>query len=108
MKSGVKQYSVLTFEKEVGIILESVVRLLHGNEARVHCLPLLAVPGLRDELGPKLEDQAEDAVNDVHDRSCLLSQQAPGRKRVGKKHMRRNFNKFLKFYTAKCDSDNVS
>lgn len=63
------------------IILEGVVRLLHGNEAGVHCLPLLAVPGLCNELGPKLEDQTEDAVDDVHDRSCFLCQQTPREKR---------------------------
>lgn len=54
IKSDLKQYSALTFEKEVRVILEGVVRLLHGNEAGVHCLPLLAVPGLCDQLGPKL------------------------------------------------------
>lgn len=62
----------------MGVILKSVVRLLHSNEARVHCLPLLTVPGLRDELSPKFEDQAENAVDDVHDRSCFLRQQTPG------------------------------
>lgn len=63
------------------VILEGVVRLLHGNEAGVHCLPLVAAPGLCDQLGPKLEDQAEDAVDDVHDRSRLLRQQTPGEAR---------------------------
>lgn len=43
----------------------------------MHCFPLLAVPGLCDQLGTKLEDQTEDAVDDVHDRSCLLCQQTP-------------------------------
>lgn len=41
-----KQSPGLTFEKEVRVILEGVVWLLHGNEAWVHCLPLLVVPGL--------------------------------------------------------------
>lgn len=60
------------------VILEGVVRLLHGNEAGVHRLPLLAVPGLCNQLGSKLKDQAEDAVDDVHDRSRFLRQQTPG------------------------------
>lgn len=67
-----KECHELTFEKEVRVVLESVVRLLHCNEAGVHCFPLLAVPWLRDQLGPKLEDETEDAVDDVHDRSCFL------------------------------------
>lgn len=71
--------SGLTFEKEVRVILEGVVRLLHGNEAGVHCLPLLAVPRLCDQLGPELEDEAEDAVDDVHDRGCFLRQQTPAK-----------------------------
>ena len=66
------------------VIFEGVVRLLHGNEAGVHCLPLLALPGLCDQLGPKLEDQAEDAVDDVHDRSSFLCQQTPGEARRGR------------------------
>ncbi|KAG7230946.1 hypothetical protein INR49_024975 [Caranx melampygus] len=33
---------------------------------------------LCDQLRPKLEDQAEDAVDDVHDRSRFLCQQTPG------------------------------
>lgn len=82
IKSDPKQYPALTFEKEVRIILEGIVWLLHGNEAGVHCLPLLAVPGLCDQLGPKLEDQAEDAVDDVHDRSRFLCQQTPGESRA--------------------------
>lgn len=69
--------SGLTFEKEVRVILEGVVRLLHGNEAGVHCLPLLAVPRLCDQLRPELQDKAEDAVNDVHDRGRFLRQQTP-------------------------------
>lgn len=73
-RSDRTQCSVLTFEKEVRVILEGVVRLLHGNEAGVHCLPLLAVPGLCDELSAKLQDQAEDAVDDVHDRGRFLRQ----------------------------------
>lgn len=72
---------VLTFEKKVRIILESVVRLLHSNEAGVHGLPLLAVPGLCNQLRPKLEDQAEDAVDDVHNWSRFLCQQTPGEMR---------------------------
>lgn len=59
------------------IILEGVVRLLHSDKAGVHCLPLLAVPRLCDQLGPKFEDQAEDAVDDVHDGSRFLCQQTP-------------------------------
>lgn len=81
IKSDLKTLFVLTFEKEVRVILEGVVRLLHSNEAGVHCLPLLAVPGLCNQLGSKLEDQAEDAVDDVHDRSRFLRQQTPGGRR---------------------------
>lgn len=77
-------FSALTFEKEVRVIFEGVVRLLHGDETGVHSLPLLVVPGLCDQLGPKLEDQAEDAVNDVHDRSCFLCQKSPGKDRKEK------------------------
>lgn len=80
------------------VILEGVVRLLHSNEAGVHCLPLLAVPGLCDQLGPELEDETEDAVDDVHDRSRFLRQQTPedrsdrGRRRLPSlRNMTRNF-----------------
>lgn len=69
---SLKQSYELTFEQEVRVVLEGVVGLLHRYEAGVHCLPLLAVPGLRDQLGPKLEDETEDAVDDVHDRSRFL------------------------------------
>lgn len=69
--------AVLTFEEKVRVILEGVVGLLHCNEAGVHCLPLLAVPRLRNQLGPELEDEAEDAVDDVHDWRGFLRQQAP-------------------------------
>lgn len=75
------------------VILEGVVRLLHGNEAGVHCLPLLAVPRLCDQLGPKLEDQAEDAVDDVHDRSRFLGQQTPGETREGRVQSLRNMTR---------------
>ena len=74
-------FRVLTFEKEVRVILEGVVRLLHGDEAGVHRLAVLAVPRLCDQLGPELQDQAEDAVDDVHDRSRFLRQQTPGEER---------------------------
>lgn len=66
--------AVLTFEEKVRVILEGVVRLLHCNEAGVHSLPLLAVPWLCYQLGPELEDEAEDAVDDVHDRRGFLRQ----------------------------------
>lgn len=79
-----------TFEKEVRVILEGVIRLLHGNEARVYCLPLLALPWLCNQLGPKLQDQAEDAVDDVHDRSCFLGQQTSGDVREGKMNILEN------------------
>lgn len=69
---SVKQCREPTFEKEVGVVLEGVVWLLHRNEAGVDRFSLLAGPGLRDELGPKLEDETKDAVDDVHDRSCFL------------------------------------
>lgn len=49
----------------------------------MHCLPLLAVPGLCDQLGPELEDETKDAVDDVHDRSCLLCQQTPAKVKQG-------------------------
>lgn len=69
--------AVLTFEEKMRVILEGVVRLLHCNEAGVHCLPLLVAPWLCYQLGPELEDEAEDAVNDVHYRRRFLRQQAP-------------------------------
>lgn len=95
----------------MGVILEGVVRLLHCNEAGVHCLPLLAVPGLCNQLGPKLEYQAEDAVNDVHDRSRFLCQQTPAEARVQSlRNMTRNFDLSdrMKLYTGECDTDNLS
>lgn len=71
----------------MGVVLKGVVRLLHGDETRVHCLPLLAGPRLRDQLGAELEDQAEDAVDDVHDRGRFLCQEAPGGSRVEARQM---------------------
>ena len=62
----------------MGVVLEGVVGLLHGDEAGVHRLPLVAGPGLCDQLGAELQDQAEDAVDDVHNRGRFLRQQAPG------------------------------
>lgn len=58
----------------MGVILEGAVGLLHEGEVGV----LGRAPGLGDELAAELEDEAEDTVNDVHDRRRLLCQQAPG------------------------------
>lgn len=49
----------------------------------MHCFPLLAVPGLRDQLRPKLEDEAEDAVDDVHDWSRFLGEETPAEVKAG-------------------------
>lgn len=69
----------LTFEQEAGVVFEGVVRLLHGDKARVHCLTLLTLPGLSDQLATELQDQTEDAVDDVHHGSRFLRQQSPVR-----------------------------
>lgn len=70
----------VTFEEEVGVILEGAVGLLHEGKVGVLRAARAAgrAPGLGDELAAELEDQAEDAVDDVHDRRRLLGQQAPG------------------------------
>lgn len=67
----------LTFEQEARVILEGVVRLLHGDEARVHRFTLLSLPGLSDQLATELQNETEDAVDDVHHGSSFLSQQSP-------------------------------
>lgn len=70
---------VLTFEQEARVVFKCVVRLLHGDEARVHRLTLLTLPRLSDQLAAELQDQTEDAVDDVHHRSGFLRQQSPAR-----------------------------
>lgn len=62
----------LTFEEEMGVVLKCVVGLLHGHKTRMYCFRLLVAPGLCDQLGSELKDQAENAVDDVHDGGSLL------------------------------------
>lgn len=71
----------LTFEEEVGVVLEGAVGLLHEGEVGVLGTAGARgrAPVLRDELASELEHQAEDAMDDVHDWCCLLSQEAPSR-----------------------------
>lgn len=66
----------LTFEEEVGVVLEGAVGLLHEWEVGVLGTTGAGsrAPVLRDELASELEHQAEDAMDDVHDRCCLLGQ----------------------------------
>lgn len=66
----------LTFEEEVGVVLEGAVGLLHEWEVGVLSSTGASsrAPGLRDELASELEHQAEDAMDDVHDWCCLLCQ----------------------------------
>lgn len=65
----------------MGIILEGIVGLLHQTKVGMnsHLLPCIEAPRLRDELAAELQDEAEDAVYDVHHRGCLLCQQTPDR-----------------------------
>lgn len=64
------------------VILESIVRLLHQTKVGMnsHLLPSIKAPRLRDQLAAELQDEAEDAVYDVHHWGSLLSQQTPNRK----------------------------
>lgn len=68
---------LITFEEEVRLVFEGVVRLLHGDEAGVNRLAVLIVPGLSDQLSSELQDQTENAVDEVHDRGCFVCQQTP-------------------------------
>ncbi len=53
----------------------------------MHRLPLLELPGLCDQLPAELQDQTEDAVDDVHDRGGFLRQQTPERGKKGPSHL---------------------
>lgn len=53
----------------------------------MHWLPLLELPGLCDQLPAELQDQAEDAVDDVHDGGGFLRQQTPERRQKGPSHL---------------------
>lgn len=65
----------------MGVILEGIVRLLHQSEVGMngHLLPCIKAPGLGDQLAAELQNEAEDAMDNVHHRGCLLCQQTPNR-----------------------------
>lgn len=65
----------------MGVILEGVVGLLHQTKVGMnsHLFPCIEAPRLRDELAAELQNKAEDAVDNVHHRGCLLCQQTPSR-----------------------------
>lgn len=61
----------------MGIILEGIVRLLHQTKVGMnsHLLPSIKAPRLRDQLAAELQNEAEDAMYNVHHRGSLLGQQ---------------------------------
>lgn len=61
----------------MGIILEGIVRLLHQTEVGMnsHLLPSVEAPRLRDQLAAELQNEAEDAMYNVHHRGSLHGQQ---------------------------------
>lgn len=65
----------------MGVILEGIVRLLHQSEVGMngHLFRRIKAPGLGDQLAAKLQNEAEDAVDNVHHGGCLLCQQTPNR-----------------------------
>ena len=65
----------------MGVVLEGIVRLLHQTEVGMnsHLLACIEAPRLRDQLAAELQNEAEDAMYNVHHRGCLLCQQTPSR-----------------------------
>lgn len=58
--------------------MKRLVRVDQSSKVCVSDLPLLSLlPGGTHQLGPELEDQAENVLDDLHDSLSLLVQQTP-------------------------------
>ena len=69
----------LTFEEKDKVFPESLVGCHHDCKVGVSNLPCARIlaPGSAGELGAKLEDEAEDVLDDLHDGGSFFVQQTP-------------------------------